>query len=291
MLLSMTGYGRVVEEFDAYTVVIEIRSLNSKFSDVKVKLPQMFREKELDIRKLISDKLQRGKIDVLIEIQASHGDDDVQINRTLFKKYLKELKDVCADLNYEPADLVSAVMRLPNVVMTNLETVTEEEWEQLLRVLNVTLERVTQFRKDEGQVLKTDFELRITDIANGLEQIPAFEVERLDKLRERLRQNLEASNAKDAVDESRFEQEVLYYLEKIDITEEKVRLKQHCIYFLKELNAIKESKGKKLNFICQEIGREINTIGSKANSSDIQRVVVQMKDDLEKIKEQLANIL
>jgi uncharacterized protein (TIGR00255 family) len=291
MLLSMTGYGRVVEEFDAYTVVIEIRSLNSKFSDVKVKLPQMFREKELDIRKLISDKLQRGKIDVLIEIQASHGDDDVQINRTLFKKYLKELKDVCADLNYEPADLVSAVMRLPNVVMTNLETVTEEEWEQLLKVLNVTLERVTQFRQDEGQVLKTDFELRITDIANGLEQIPAFEVERLDKLRERLRQNLEASNAKDAVDESRFEQEVLYYLEKIDITEEKVRLKQHCIYFLKELNAIKESKGKKLNFICQEIGREINTIGSKANSSDIQRVVVQMKDDLEKIKEQLANIL
>lgn len=291
MLLSMTGYGRVVKEFSERTYTIEVRSLNSKYSDVKIKLPQAYREKELAIRKIVSDKLRRGKVDILIEIQSTTGDEDVRINRNLFKKYLQELQETCNEMNYEPTDLVSSIMRLPNIVVSNLESVSDEAWKELQIVLNETLEKLTKFRSDEGAVLEDDFKTRINDISLGLEQIPAYEMERLTKLKDRIRLNLDKFVGDGKVDENRFEQEILYYLEKIDITEEKVRLKQHCIYFIKELESQKTTKGKKLNFICQELGREINTIGSKANSPDIQRVVVQMKDDLEKIKEQMANIL
>lgn len=291
MLYSMTGYGRVVNEFELRTITVEIRSLNSKFSDVKIKLPQTYREKELAIRKIIGDKLQRGKVDVLIEIQSTTGDEDVKINRSLFKKYFQELKRTCDELGYEPADLVSSLMRLPNIVVPNTNAISDEAWTQLKDTIDEALNKLMKFRLDEGSVLDTDFKLRINHIAEGLEKIPDYEMSRISKLKERLRQNLETINMKDGFDENRFEQELIFYLEKMDITEEKVRLAQHCKYFKKELDTNKTRKGKKLNFICQEIGREINTIGSKANSSDIQRVVVQMKDDLEKIKEQIANIL
>lgn len=291
MLYSMTGYGRVVNEFELRTITVEIRSLNSKFNDVKIKLPQTYREKELDIRKIIADKLQRGKIDVLIEIQSTTGDEDVKINRSLFKKYFQELKGTCDELGYEPSDLVSSLMRLPNIVVPNIDAVSDEAWGQLKETINEALSRLMKFRLDEGSVLDADFKVRIKDIAEGLEKVPDYEESRITKLKDRLRQNLESINIKGGFDENRFEQEIIYYLEKMDITEEKVRLSQHCKYFEKELAANKTTKGKKLNFICQEIGREVNTIGSKANSSDIQRIVVQMKDDLEKIKEQIANIL
>lgn len=291
MLYSMTGYGRVVNEFELRTITVEIRSLNSKFSDVKIKLPQTYREKELDVRKIISDKLQRGKIDVLIEMQSSTGEEQIKINRPLFKKFFKELKETCDELGYDAPDLVSSVMRLPNVVVPTTQGLSEEEWKEIKSTVNEALEQLMKFRLDEGSVLDSDFQLRIEHIEEGLVKIPDYESSRIEKLKERLRQNLDSVNIKEGFDENRFEQELIFYLEKMDITEEKVRLAQHCKYFIKELVAKKSEKGKKLNFICQEIGREINTIGSKANSSDIQRVVVQMKDDLEKIKEQIANIL
>lgn len=291
MLYSMTGYGRVVNEFELRTITVEIRSLNSKYGDVKIKMPQTYREKELEIRKIISEKLQRGKIDVLIEVVSSTGDEDVKINRPLFKKYIQELQSTCAELDYDAPDLVSSVMRLPNVVVPNTNAISEESWAQLKSSIQQAVDKLMQFRLDEGKVLETDFQLRIQHIQEGLTKVPDYEMARITKLKDRLRQNLEKINIKDGFDENRFEQEIIFYLEKMDITEEKVRLEQHCKYFIKELNANKTTKGKKLNFICQEIGREINTIGSKANSSDIQRIVVQMKDDLEKVKEQIANIL
>lgn len=291
MLYSMTGYGRVVNEFELRTITVEIRSLNSKYGDVKIKMPQAYREKELEIRKIITEKLQRGKIDVLIEVVSSGGDEDVKINRSLFKKYFQELQSTCEELSYNAPDLLSTVMRLPNVVIPNTAAISDESWTQLQETITQTIDKLTQFRLDEGEVLEADFQLRIQHIQKALAQIPSYEMTRITKLKDRLRQNLEKVNLNDNFDENRFEQEIIFYLEKMDITEEKVRLAQHCEYFIKELNAKKGTKGKKLNFICQEIGREINTIGSKANSSDIQRIVVQMKDDLEKIKEQIANIL
>jgi uncharacterized protein (TIGR00255 family) len=291
MLYSMTGYGRVVNEFELRTITVEIRSLNSKFNDVKIKLPQTYREKELDIRKIISDKLQRGKIDVLIEMQSNTGDEQIKINRPLFKKFFRELKETCDELNYDAPDLVSSIMRLPNVVVPTTQGLSDEEWQELKSTIDAAIEGLMKFRLDEGSVLDNDFQLRIQHIEEGLVKIPDYETSRIEKLKERLRQNLEQVNIKEGFDENRFEQELIFYLEKMDITEEKIRLAQHCKYFIKELAAKKSEKGKKLNFIGQEIGREINTIGSKANSSDIQRIVVQMKDDLEKIKEQIANIL
>jgi uncharacterized protein (TIGR00255 family) len=287
----MTGYGRVVNEFELRTITVEVRSLNSKFGDVKIKMPQTYREKELEVRKIITEKLQRGKIDVLIEVISSEGDEDVKINRSLFKRYMQELQSTCEELSYDAPDLVSSVMRLPNVVVPNMAAISEESWAELKQTIIQAVDTLTQFRLDEGRVLETDFQLRIQYIQEGLTKIPSYEMTRITKLKDRLRQNLEKVDLKEGYDENRFEQEIIFYLEKMDITEEKVRLAQHCEYFLKELNSNKGTKGKKLNFICQEIGREINTIGSKANSSDIQQIVVQMKDDLEKIKEQLANIL
>lgn len=291
MLYSMTGYGRVVNEFELRTITVEVRSLNSKFSDVKIKLPQTYREKELDIRKIISDKLQRGKVDVLVEMQSKTGDEQVKINRPLFKKFFIELKETCDELDYSASDLVSAIMRLPNVVVPTSQGISDEEWNEIKTTVNEALDKLMKFRLDEGSVLDEDFKLRIQHIEEGLVKVPDYESSRIEKLKDRLRQNLEKINMNDGFDENRFEQELIFYLEKMDITEEKVRLAQHCKYFIKELDAKKSMKGKKLNFICQEIGREVNTIGSKANSSDIQRIVVQMKDDLEKIKEQIANIL
>jgi uncharacterized protein (TIGR00255 family) len=291
MLLSMTGFGRVVKEYPERTYTIEIRSLNSKFNDLKIKLPHIYRSKELAVRKMISDVLERGKIDVLIEVQSSTGEEDIHINRALFAKYLTELRETCAGLGYEAADLASTVMRLPNVVISNTDVVSEGMWKELETTLTETIARLTEFRAQEGEVLKTEFRLRIENIAQGLAQIPEHEGERITRMKAKLRQNLENFLTNEKIDENRFEQELLFYLEKIDITEEKVRLEQHCNYFLQELANNKTTKGKKLNFICQEIGREINTIGSKANSPEIQRIVVEMKDELEKVKEQMANIL
>jgi uncharacterized protein (TIGR00255 family) len=242
----MTGYGRVVNEFELRTITVEIRSLNSKYGDIKIKMPQTYREKELEIRKIISEQLQRGKVDVLIEVVSSTGDEDVKINRPLFKKYIQELQSTCAELDYNAPDLVSSVMRLPNVVVPNTNAISEESWAQLKSSIKQAVDKLMQFRLDEGKVLETDFQLRIQHIQEGLTKVPDYEMARITKLKDRLRQNLEKINIKDGFDENRFEQEIIFYLEKMDITEEKVRLEQHCKYFLKELNANKTTKGKKI---------------------------------------------
>jgi uncharacterized protein (TIGR00255 family) len=292
MLLSMTGFGRAVRTVDSKQYTVEIRSLNSKYTDLRLKIPSNFKEKEYELRKLISDHAQRGKVDVTIEIKSMKGDSEYGINAPLFRRYFSELEKLIGDLGVDRGDLVQTIMRIPNVVTTEEDAIDEEEWGTVRSVVEEAMEQFSAFRRSEGDALENDLRLRIENIKNLHEQVDPFEKGRVDRLRSRLSQNLEEYMGKDNVDENRFEQEVLFYLEKIDITEEKVRLDQHCKFFLEQLDSKKTAvKGRKLSFIGQEIGREINTLGAKAYSSDIQRLVVGMKDELEKIKEQVANIV
>ena len=292
MLLSMTGFGRSTGSFKDKTISIEIRSLNSKFTDTRFKIPQNFKEKEPELRRIITDKAERGKIDLTIDVKSMSGDGEFGLNPELFKKYYRELHALMQEMDIPQGDLVQAILRLPNVVYTASDSVDEEEWGVVLKTLHEAIDSFTKFRIAEGKAMETDCKLRIKNILEGLNQLDPHEAERIGKLRHRLAQNMEEYVGKDNIDANRFEQEILYYLEKIDITEEKVRLEQHCKFFLEELASNSGTiKGRKLSFISQEMGREINTLGSKANSSNIQRLVVQMKDDLEKIKELVANIL
>jgi uncharacterized protein (TIGR00255 family) len=289
MLLSMTGYGRVKQTFGEKTISIEIRSLNSKYSDVRVKVPQNYKEKEVEIRKIVIDKVERGKIDLSLEISSNEGGDDYGLNIALFKKYHHELSKLAKELHIPDGDMLQAILRLPNVVSSAAESIDEEEWSQVKDTLHKAIDKFQQYRSIEGEAMEQDMTLRVNNIASLLGQLAPFEQGRVTRLRQRLHQNLEEHLGKDKIDENRFEQEILFYLEKIDLTEEKVRLEQHCKYYLEELATEKSQKGRKLSFISQEMGREINTMGAKAYSSDIQRIVVGMKDELEKIKEQVAN--
>ena len=289
MLLSMTGFGRASLTFEDKTMSIEIRSLNSKFTDLRIKMPQVYKEKEADLRKIISDRAERGKLDVVIDVKTSDGDGEFGLNKPLFRKYYKELETLNEELKLKDSDMMQAILKLPNVIAQEDGTLSDEEWNALQQVVKLALDSFMSFRQTEGAAMEQDCNLRIKNILSLLEQLAPFEKERVSKLRLRLKQNMEEYVGKDNIDANRFEQEILYYLEKIDITEEKVRLEQHCNYFLSELANSQKLKGRKLSFISQEMGREINTLGSKANSSDIQRIVVNMKDELEKIKEQVAN--
>ena len=289
MLLSMTGYGRGTLAFLDKTITVEIRSLNSKYTDIRLKMPQNYKEKEGMIRKLITDEVKRGKIDLMIEIKSLNGEDDYGLNLSLFKKYYKELNKLAGELDMPSGDLMQAILKLPNVVGTEEGTIPEEEWNTVLKTIRKALEGFTQFRLAEGNAMELAMKSHTETIMESLKKLDPFEEERIGRLRQRLHNNLEEYLGKDKVDENRFEQEIMYYLEKIDITEEKVRLEQHCKYFLEELEKNVTTKGRKLSFISQEMGREINTLGAKAYSSEIQRLVVKMKDELEKIKEQVAN--
>jgi len=289
MLLSMTGYGRGVTTYEGKTITIEIRSLNSKFTDIRFKLPQNIKDKEAEIRKIVSDASERGKVDVAIDVKSLNGEGEYGLNAALFKKYYQELSSIMTEVGMEKGDLMQSILRLPNVVANEEETMSDEEWQSLKDVLNKALDSFIQFRKDEGAAMEKDCKQRIKIILELIPTLIPLEQDRVDRLRKRMKQNMDEYVGKDKIDANRFEQEILYYLEKIDITEEKVRLEQHCKYFLEELNTSNTLKGRKLSFISQEMGREINTLGSKANSSDIQRVVVAMKDELEKIKEMVAN--
>lgn len=289
MLLSMTGYGRETQTVGDKTINIEVRSLNSKYSDLRLKIPQNYKEKEHQIRRIVTDKTQRGKIDVVIETTSLQGDDEYGLNKALFSKYYKELSSIADELGAPKSDLTAAILRLPNVVATEAQHIDENEWKDVLKILDKALENFKQFRLTEGKVLEDDLQTRTENIMALLEKVDPFEKERIEKIRKRMRQNLEDHFGKENVDENRFEQEVIFYIEKIDISEEKVRLAQHCKYFLEELHKKTTAKGRKLSFISQEMGREINTLGAKAYSSDIQKYVVGMKDELEKIKEQVAN--
>jgi len=286
MIQSMTGYGKAVAEFSDKKITVEIRSLNSKSLDLNTRLPFLYKEKELEIRKLLSEKLQRGKIDFSITTEATSLSKAQSINPDIIKAYISEFKQIVPEAS--DAELLAIVMRLPDVMAFTCKEIEEDEWKQALELILKAVENLAQFRLDEGKVLEQEFIQRNNSILALLKEVEPFEKERIGTLKERFTKNLEELSSE--YDQNRFEQELIYYLEKLDITEEKVRLKNHCEYFLENLKS-DESEGKKLGFICQEIGREINTLGSKSNHSGMQKIVVQMKDELEKMKEQVLNIL
>lgn len=291
MLLSMTGFGRATSTISDKTINVEIRSLNSKFTDVRFKMPQAYKDKEHVLRKLISDKAQRGKVDVNIDLKSLDGDGEYALNQALFTKYYKELHQLSNELSMPHADIMQAILRIPNVVSSASNEVDESEWQAVLDTIHLALNNFTAFRLEEGSAMEKDCRIRIESILALLGELEPLESERVKKLRQRINKHMEEYVGKDNIDANRFEQEILYYLEKMDITEEKVRLAQHCKYFLEVLDSKETIKGRKISFISQEMGREINTLGSKANSSDIQRSVVKMKDELEKIKEQVLNTI
>lgn len=287
----MTSYGRASGLLDKRNISIEIKTLNSKFIDLRLKLPAGLQEYEMEIRKILHDKILRGKIEANFSFENQHSNETFAINETAFEAYFHQLKALSAKMNLGATDLLGTIMRLPDVVTTGEQTISEEDWNEVVRVLYDALENLTNHRLEEGAAIEKDMRQQIQTISELLVEILPHENERIDKVRQRMSASLEEYLTRDNVDENRFEQEVLFYLEKIDITEEKVRLKQHCEYFMQELDNPDLNKGRKLNFISQEMGREINTLGAKAYSSDIQRYVVLMKDALEKIKEQLANVV
>lgn len=285
MIQSMTGYGKTVVQLPTKKISLEIKSLNSKNLDLNARIPSLYREKELEIRKRIASSLNRGKIDFSLYMEITGEDTSSKINKTVVKEYIKQLKEV---VDGDETELLKMAIRLPDAVTTERDEIDEDEWNIISEAINETLKKIEQYRIDEGKNLEIDFINRVKNINKLLEDVISIDPERIEAVRARLEKSI--SEIKEKVDENRFEQELIYYIEKYDITEEKVRLKNHLDYFLKVLNS-NESNGKKLAFIGQEMGREINTIGSKSNYAPMQKIVVQMKDELEKIKEQLLNVL
>ncbi|HBL79644.1 MAG TPA: YicC family protein [Aequorivita sp.] len=285
MIQSMTGYGKEVVQLPSKTITIEIKSLNSKGLDLNTRVPSAYREKELEIRDLLAKSLQRGKVDFSLYIEVTGEEVTTQLNEGVVKQYIKQLANV---VNGDPVELLKMAVRMPDALKTEREEIDEKEYKAILKGIDKALEAINEYRTDEGLVLENDFFERSKTISKLLEEVIALDPERIDGVKERLRKAV--ADLKEKVDENRFEQELIYYLEKYDITEEKVRLKNHLEYFEESLKS-HDSNGKKLGFITQEIGREINTIGSKANYAPMQQVVVQMKDELEKIKEQSLNVL
>lgn len=291
MIKSMTGYGKSQYSAESRNVTIEVRSLNSKQADINARLPYVFRDKELEIRSLLVHKLERGKVDLNVSIEHSGNYSSFSINADLALRYKVELEKLAEMLGQQPPqDIISLIVKLPEVLKTASEEVSETEWSLLWEALNQAIGQLLEFRDHEGQILENDISSRINLILEYLSAIQVFEKERVAQIREKMRKELLSSITELKIDENRFEQELIYWLEKVDITEEKVRLKKHCSSFLNTMSK-EQSQGKKLGFIAQEIGREINTIGSKANHAEIQTLVIQMKDELEKVKEQLLNIL
>lgn len=291
MIKSMTGYG--IASFDTgntkYTV--EIKSLNSKFLELSLRLPKMFSEKEFQLRNECSRQIERGKVNLSINTeQASSTVKAAGIDATLLKHYLSQLQQVSTDLGQPADNLLQLALGLPEVVKYDEETVSDEEWKIVDDTFKQAMAAFQQFRKDEGDTLEKDIKYRIGIILQNLKLVEVEEPNRIPVIRERLNQFLSEAVGREAIDQNRFEQELIYYIDKLDITEEKLRLKTHCDYFLETLQNA-DANGKKLGFISQEIGREINTLGSKANDANIQKLVVGMKEELEKIKEQLLNVL
>ncbi|ADY29484.1 YicC/YloC family endoribonuclease [Cellulophaga lytica] len=285
MIQSMTGFGKHVVQLPSKKITIEIKSLNSKSLDLNARMPSAYREKELELRKTIANGLQRGKIDFNLYIESTGADTSSQINEAIVKQYMQQLKNIAEG---DDVKLLEMALRLPDAMKTEREEIDAEEYKAIQNTLVEALKEINVFRTEEGAVLEQDFKQRITSLESLLQQVIAIDPDRQTALRERLEKAV--SDLKTDIDENRFEQELIYYLEKYDITEEKVRLANHLSYFTTTINSA-DSNGKKLGFISQEIGREINTIGSKANYAPMQQLVVQMKDELEKIKEQMLNVL
>jgi len=283
MIKSMTGYGKSILNLPTKKITIELKSLNSKNLDLNTRIPGVYREKEVEIRRKLAKEIVRGKIDVSFFVETTSEESTTIINKSIVAHYMQQLNEIDAK-----AETLSIAMRLPDVLKTEREELDETEWHVIENAFEEAIFQFQKFRNDEGEVLRNDFIFRIEEIRKNLIEVIALDSERLDAVREKLLKAV--TDLKITVDENRFEQEMIYYLEKLDITEEKVRLNNHLDYFIEELNG-EDSNGKKLGFISQEIGREVNTIGSKANFAPMQKMVVQMKDELEKIKEQLLNVL
>ncbi|MEC7782770.1 MAG: YicC/YloC family endoribonuclease [Bacteroidota bacterium] len=286
MIKSMTGFGKSVTQLPTKKITIEIKSLNSKNQDLNARIPSFYREKELELRNLVAQRLERGKIDFSLYVELNGEETSSSINADVVKQYMKQLREVTPDA--ADIELLKIATRLPDALKTERDEIDDEEYQSILAGVEEALNAIDTYRVDEGKALKKDFELRIKNIATNLDEVITLDPERMTGVRQRLTKAV--SDLKTEVDENRFEQELTYYLEKYDITEEKVRLSNHLKYFQKSLDSA-DSNGKKLAFISQEMGREINTIGSKSNYAPMQQVVVRMKDELEKIKEQLLNVL
>ncbi len=291
MIKSMTGFGKSFIELAGIKITIEIKSLNCKQTELNLRLFGKYKIKESEIRSELTKKLERGKIDFTLTVENSNVAANYSINKAVVLKYYKEIEGIAKKMKQPmPNDVIATILRMPDALSSENIDVDEEEWNNVFAAINEAIEKLNEFRLQEGRILEKDIKRRIILIDKFLVSIDKFEENRITTIKNRINKNLSEIVDVDKIDRNRFEQEVIYYLEKIDITEEKVRLKKHCDFFCETL-ADKESNGKKLGFITQEIGREINTIGSKANDVSIQKIVVQMKDELEKVKEQLLNIL
>ena len=288
MIQSMTGYGKATATFNGKTVSVEIKALNSKGLDLYTKIASFYREKELEIRQVISEQLNRGKIDVNITIENTGTNKNSEINKALATSYLEDLKKLTEIVGKEPNDYHTLILKMPDIYIQTVETLSAEETAFILDLVKEACQKLILFRKQEGDALEKEFTERIEEIRTLLKAIEPFEEVRIETVRERIRKNIDDFQNLQ-LDENRFQQELIYYIEKLDVSEEKMRLANHLDYFLETMRT--ESSGKKLGFITQELGREINTLGSKANHVEMQKIVVDMKDNLEKIKEQVLNTL
>ena len=287
----MTGFGKTKLETNNKVIGLEIRALNSKQLDMNLRVPHLYREKELEIRKIIGGKLIRGKIDFYINIEQSSVDSAPIINKVVAKHFYSQLEELGTELNINNQnEIMGIIMRMPDIITSTNEELDPKEWADIENALIETISKVDKFRSQEGESLFNDFCQRIDKIKELLKEVEPFEKARIPHIKDRIQSNINSFLEEINKDKSRLEQEMIFYIEKLDITEEKVRLVKHCNYFLDVIEN-ENNAGKKLAFVCQEIGREINTLGSKANDADIQKIVVLMKDELEKIKEQLFNIL
>ena len=290
MIRSMTGYGSAAGQVAGFKVTVEMRSLNSKFLELNLRTPALFRDKESEMRLEFSKTVERGKLDIAINIENNEVARRSTINKEIFKAYYDELKSISTELSMEEANWVDTVLKLPQVLNSDKSECTEEQWKEMQQLITQATEKFNQFRAEEGKVLEEDLSERLKSIIKLLEEVVPFEKERVENIRQRIGKSMSDIREITNVDQNRFEQELIFYIEKLDISEEKIRLRAHCNYFQEAMKG-QEANGKKLGFIAQEIGREINTLGAKANDANIQRRVVEMKDELEKLKEQLANVL
>ncbi len=290
MIQSMTGYGKSVAELPNKKITVEIKSLNSKQLDISTRLPYIYKEKDISIRSTIMGKLYRGKIDLNINVETISKNVSTKINHDILKQYLQDLKPLVAEMDVsEPNDWLSTLLQLPDVMKQEVEELDEDEWALIEKTIDKSINELIEFRLQEGAMLKNILTEKIENIRQLLVEIEPYEAERLERVKSKITEGLTNLENTD-YDKNRFEQEMIYYIEKLDVSEEKNRLTNHLDYFIETMND-EISQGKKLGFITQEIGREINTLGSKSNHSEMQRIVVQMKDELEQIKEQILNIL
>lgn len=286
MIQSMTGFGKATLQLPTKKISVEIKSLNSKGLDLNTRMPSVFREMELGLRNQLSQRLERGKIDFSLYVEVTGEDTSSKLNVPIIKGYISQMKAILP--NADETELMKMAVRMPDALKTERDEIDENEWKQIQTVIDDALENIVQFRKDEGVSLEKEFLHRIANIMTMMNNAVSYDAERVQTVKTRLRTALD--ELKENVDENRFEQELIFYLEKYDITEEKVRLENHLNYFIETL-AGSEANGRKLGFITQEMGREINTMGSKSNHTEMQKLVVMMKDELEKIKEQVLNVL